>query len=337
MSNKYEYRKQHYVPQCYLKGWNDSKEEIWICNKSNLSLVKHSVTKNQLYEKNYYTITIDDDYIITDKELAILFEPLKGCKVFCHNKELNSFYELRVNYDYFDDWEIYMNEQKISNEAVKIKIRAIRILTIEKFWGEIEDRWLILKSEIESKIHSCENSEMQEFSRKDIITFVSTFEWRNKSKYEEIRTKYEVLLPKFETLSEKENKKQFDKFVRCYMLGQYLKYIDTNDSNIKTEEEKFNDLALVFFVIDGDKSFITSDNPSFKILDTSLNGQYFPISPKILLGMFKNSLGKPSKYIIKKVTDATVKEFNREIANNSFEYIISNNETIRDALPPTKI
>lgn len=329
-----EYYKQHYVPQCYVKSWCDVNDKVLVWNKFDLSLYKHEEPKNVLYEPDYYTKTIDNIVILNEDELKKVFKPLEGCIVMLNGKELKSLQDLKDNYYCFDSWEIFKDGNKLSNQMIEAEIESIRIVTIEKFWGKIETDWSTVKEEIEDKVLNASFPEITEFKKDDLIIFLSTMAWRNKTQFDYIRRLIDDIFLTFNEENEEDRKKIIDFFTKNHMLNEYSHYMESKKNNIMIEENALHKLQYIFFVIKCEKSFITSDDPCFKLIDKEFyngqyNGLYFPITPKILLGGFRNSGERTGKYLIRKIIDEfTVSEMNRAIMKNAYEYIITDDQPI---------
>lgn len=76
------------------------------------------------------------------------------------------------------------------------------------------------------------------------------------------------------------------------------------------------------------RKFITSDNPVITILNNDLfnenyNGIYFPISPELMLAMYR---GDKATYSVRPMRSNIVRRINRHIKNQSLKYYITNYE-----------
>lgn len=79
-------KKQHFVPQSYLKQWEDDECLIWLYNKQkNSGTQKH---KQLFYYLHLYSLTLFEFNYLTSQQQEAFFEPLKPFSVYLDGKKL---------------------------------------------------------------------------------------------------------------------------------------------------------------------------------------------------------------------------------------------------------
>ncbi len=79
----------HYVPQTYLKYWEDKEGLIWLYNITDKTILHRN--KKSIFKEDYlYSITFDEWNLLSSEEKELFIEPLKPFKVFLNGIKLTS-------------------------------------------------------------------------------------------------------------------------------------------------------------------------------------------------------------------------------------------------------
>lgn len=80
-------KNHHYIPQTYLKQWEDSTKRVWLYN-----FIERTVShrnKDIIFKEDYlYSLTFRELQLLTPEQREIFAEPLKPFHVFLGSNEL---------------------------------------------------------------------------------------------------------------------------------------------------------------------------------------------------------------------------------------------------------
>ena len=152
-----DYKKQHYVPQTYLKAWADENNKVYVYEKDTEILKQYSKVEKVLYELDLYTKTIFDSVILDDKEKESIFSFLDQYKVYYNDegieKVLNDYNDYTKYYFDFENWIIRREDNTIvSKKSIRNNIEQNRFTIIEQNWHCIENEWESLVQNIDALI-----------------------------------------------------------------------------------------------------------------------------------------------------------------------------------------
>lgn len=324
------YKKQHYVPQTYLEAWNDKTGKVRIYDKEG-SLYRYAKVENVLYENDFYTKTVNDSVILTNDEKEIIFKVLKDYKVIYNSeteeKVLDTVDDFSIYYFDFYKWDIYRKDgTKVKKKAIEDNIEKVRITVLEEEWKTIENGWRELRSTIIKKIKKEEKLTLENIN--EILNFIIGQKWRTPQALETCKEYVENVLKcvkeEMGHLYEIE-KESMGKALFKNQIARLHK-IDNNCIVLK-ELEMYKKCHLVFFQPIG-KKFLLSDNPILILTDNEFvkgkfNGIYMPITPDLMVGLFK---GDSKKYSVGTMRNNIVRRFNKRIKENSTKYYLSEHE-----------
>lgn len=112
-------KNHHYVPQTYLKYWEDKEGLIWLYNITDKTILHRN--KESIFKEDYlYSITLDEWNLLSQKEKELFIEPLKPFKVLLNGVELTS-QEIIENLSYWDEFKIKKQDGSyVKNRQKKI-------------------------------------------------------------------------------------------------------------------------------------------------------------------------------------------------------------------------
>lgn len=321
-----EYKFQHYVPRTYLESWENCKKQLKLFRKdSNTTFYK--ATNSIMGKNNYYTITAEDYLIHNDKDSEKFFGDLHDYEITLEEKEINGLKDYAIEYNRFDDWIIKNSDGSTADkDAIKESIRKKRNLEIEIGFHQIESDWKGIREEIVKTITDKSHSLTNEISIR-LIEYLISQKSRNDNKKKEYKEIIDTIFGFLkDDLEEKNYDEIFNEQIDAY-FKKTLRGYQNGDRNslISEEEDMLKQLHMVFYRTTGNKTFLTSDNPTFTILDNEFfkgkyNGLYFPINPNILFALYK---GDTYSYTIADMPVNMIRRFNKRIKENSIELYVS--------------
>ncbi len=323
-----DYKKQHYVPQTYLKAWADENNKVYVYEKDTEILKQYSKVEKVLYELDLYTKTIFDSVILDDKEKESIFSFLDQYKVYYNDegieKVLNDYNDYTKYYFDFENWIIRREDNTIvSKKSIRNNIEQNRFTIIEQNWHCIENEWESLVQNIDALIKN--DIPLSSSNKYKLIEFMVVQKYRTIMALEFFKCITKNLLNSFD-LDEKFLSEITEELGMAYFKQQMQKYQKGEKGIILNEIEYLKENANIIFFIPINKKFITSDNPVILINDEHFlkgkyNGMYFPILPNLMIGIFK---GDGKRYSITALTPQNVRRFNNKIKYNSYEYYVTN-------------
>lgn len=327
-----DYKKQHYVPQTYLKAWEDENNKIYVYKKGKEKdiLTKNLTVRSALYELDLYTKTIFDSVILDDEEKKSIFSFLDQYTVHYNDegteKVLNNYNDFTKYYFDFENWIILREDNTVvSKKSIKNNIEENRFTVIEQNWHCIENEWESLVQNIYDLIKNGTTLSLSD--RDKLIEFMVVQKYRTLIALEFFKqmTK-EILNFLKEYFDEAFLDKIAEEFGTAYFKQQMEKYQNGEKGMILDEIEYLKANANIVFFTAINKKFITSDNPVISINDKSFlkgkyNGMYFPILPNLMIGIFK---GNGTQYSVTSLAPQNVRRFNNKIKYNCYEYYVTN-------------
>ena len=325
-----DYKKQHYVPQTYLKAWEDENNKVYVYEKDTDTLKQYSKVEKILYELDLYTKTIVDSVILDNEEKESIFSFLDQYTVYYNDegteKVLNNYNDYTKYYFDFENWSIRREDNTIvSKKSIRNNIEQNRFTVIEQNWHCIENKWESLVQNINNLIKNVTTLSLT--NRHKLIEFMVVQKYRTLMALEYFKHMAKKVL---NSIKEYYDEELFNKFTEelgiSYFKQQMEKYQMGQNGVILNEIEYLKENANIVFFVPINKKFITSDNPVILINDESFlngryNGLYFPILPNLMIGIFK---GDGNKYSITSLAPQKVREFNNKIKNNSYKYYVTN-------------
>lgn len=353
-------KNQHFVPQVYLKAWETTVYSLKEPTKPFNGVYKYTkhdlilgdgCNKNNILAKNH-TYTIDGNFLFLIKDLPeVEKEFLSKLKDIISRRKIKCFYkdkELVRDKDYIDNllnvenWEFRkIDNSKVKQRAVINEIKDIRCYCIEtKFDSFMEKKWENVLNNMLS-VFPMKRGEGQLEVRlnkeniEDMLTMLALMMCRNPAfeLYGLFDWATEFLSDVFKPWDDVNEK---NKYLSEMRKGLWLTHIYRGlFQDSKGFVEIFTNSAseqlgiMVLRVRDNSEgSFITSDNPVVHcncILHTQdKRGIYFPLTPRVLLFIGKNTDGCIEDVIFRTVKNNDIRSINQIILNGSTKQIVSN-------------
>lgn len=353
-------KNQHFVPQVYLKAWETTvfsiKEPtkpfngVYKYSKQSLSLGDGCNKKNLLSSNHTYTIDEEQLFLLNScpeiktEFLTKLKEILskRNITVYCNDTRL------RKNSDYLDNlknletWQFRRDDNSLaSQKAILSEIRGIHCYCIEdKFSSFMEQKWESILADMLSAFPASGGSGQLEVKLsmqniESMLTMISLMMCRNPAfslygLFDWVDALLSETFNQWDDVAEKE--KCIGAMRRGFWLSQIYKGLFQDPKGFVEVFTKsaINGLGIIVFRVrdDNEGNFITSDNPVVHyncILHTqNKRGIYFPLTPRVLLFMGKNTNGCIEDVIFRTVTNQDVRSLNRIILNGASEHIVSN-------------
>lgn len=323
MARDYEF--QHYVPRTYLEAWHNKDGKLKVYKKGTESHFFRS-PNSILGENDYYTINTNSLLALNEKDKEEIFGMLNNYSIKLDGERLRSIDEYVQNYYRFDEWCIRnLHGENADKQILKETIDSKRILDIEKGWQNFENDWKQIREEIIKTIEDRTYNLDINVSAK-IINYIASQKFRNNTKKDEYREIIDSLFNFFkESMTDSEYDQIVDEFTSAYFLKSVRRFQgDDKNSVLIKEQELMKQLHIVLYTAVQKKKFLTSDNPVFLIQDKKFykgkySGLYFPITPNVLLALYK---GDTYTYTRSVMPTNMLRRVNRRIIENSNRFYI---------------
>lgn len=327
-------KRHHWVPQVYLKSWCFNNKSIYEFHKDKLYESKVSNIESILHRKHLYSKKINDIYIIDeDKWNAEFGHIFKDLIIKFNESNLISVKDYVGYFNDFDSWDIRERSSPISKtkrNTIKHNIQVWFDVEIENLLDkEADDYWGDILKIITDKIIGSKTKLKYPYG-KDLFARIVTLQYfRNPNPktidFNNILDGLNLPIPE----------EYFKVIKRDMWLKQLENFLKRNKENVVSKfYNELLKLNYIFFVA-RKGSFLVSDNPSSIIIDEKgLNGFYYPITPKVLLFLSRNS-SQTNKYTIIDIELEQVKFINDLIVKFCHECVYSNTDNIRDIINTT--
>lgn len=315
-------KKQHFVPQSYLKQWEDDECLIWLYNKEEKT-VAHRNTNSFFYYLHLYSLTLLEFNYLTPQQQETFFEPLKLFSIYLNDRKL-TVHEIMENMEKYDEFIIKKADGQIirhrQKEDLLEKILASKHFLIEEKYNSIESEW-------PDVVCFFENYRTMVFQGKVILPDANTFKnYIDKllkfilSTYTRNPYNFVHILNRVEArhnfmLDEWQARTVFEKMQLLHL---------SNESHLFDTE----DYDLHLLLTTPDTPFFTSDNPvivkGIEMEDAGFTGIFwFPFSPNILVSLSNKQ--NQERVFIKHyiVPEETVKKLNDIICQYAKECFVS--------------
>lgn len=352
-------RRQHYVPQVYMKAWETEVEKISEPNKkfqgvyvfeNGVSIGNGSNRDSILWEPHLYTIGFDYLFIrrscpkVYSYFTNRIYELMKNNKPTPIQGQLNysiikTKESIRKHLFEIEKWQFYYENGNLARtKSIMNQINALNCYILENaFDDSYEKRWEgILKRFIEEVQNGIVISQSQRQIAKDAaIDMIEFFfmmllrspKFDGMGVYNLIKEK--ILYPAFE------EKKVSDVLMNGIWYSELYKMFFSDKGGFyhnmiaKILEgcqmvllETYNDVG----------TFITSDNPSFQnnslVTRENSNGFIFPLSPKYLLLIGKGESDSIDIVDYRFANGDTIQHFNKIVKINKNNIIIASERKI---------
>ncbi|WP_202711079.1 DUF4238 domain-containing protein [Sporosalibacterium faouarense] len=320
-----EYRYQHFVPRTYLEAWQNDNEKLRIRN-AKTGKVFYRPPKEFMGKNEYYTITADDFLIHTEEDLEAIFGELKEYKIIIGGEEITDLKLFSDNYRTIDDWEIYnLDGSEADKEIIKGSLKKKRVLDIEFGFHAIEGDWNIIRDEIQKTVDSKGYKLNIEVADR-LVDFIVTQKERTEGRKREYQEILDVMMGDLKgTFGEENYNTIFKEYLNAYFRKTIRRYQNGEEEHhAKKSKDLLRQLHTVIYKATGNRTFITSDNPVFRITDNSFykgkyNGIYMPITPNIMVALYK---GDNMSYTIGQMPVNLIKRINRKIKEGATRFYV---------------
>lgn len=348
-------KRQHFVPRCYLKAWEtkvrtsmepEKKFDGVYVFENGASKGEGRNIKSILWKSKLYTVKYDDycnilgkypeidhDFITQIKDILnkTFTQPIHAI---CNSIAIANDHDILSNLKNLNDWEFfYADMNPAPKESVINLIKQTNSLCIEdgldkvfeNGWTDVCDRFI---SSVENEV---ENKKGVSYTiPKDIAeTMIKSFyamlcrnpEFDSFGLYTIVKNRILDPIGVDEQLSAQIMRIPWIKDLYHMIYGG-----STDFYNIAVNQTFKNCQMILFRRYDDACTFITSDNPAFRhasmVEQKDSNGFFFPLTPDYLL-MIAKGKDEIEKVDYRFADDAVVREFNRIIANNKTNLLIS--------------
>lgn len=314
--------KQHFVPQSYLKQWEDEESLVWLYNKEDKT-VAHRNTSSFFYYAHLYSLTLLEFNYLTLQQQETFFEPLKPFSIYFNDRKLN-LNEIMENMEHYNEFIIKSVDGKIigrrQKEDILEKILTSKHFLIEEKYRDIENEWLEV-------VDFFEKYRTIFIKNNAILPYANTIKNYVDKLLEFILSTYTrnpyIFMQSLERVEKKHN------FVlnewNARTVFEKMQLLHLNDEQHLFEIENY-DLHLILTM--SEIPFFTGDNPvilkGIKVEDIGFTGIFwFPLSPTILVALSEKQNQK--KTFIKPyiATEETVKILNNIIVQSAERCFVS--------------
>ncbi len=309
-------KKHHYLPQCYIKGFTDSFDKVWVYNKE-MKIFSEQGENGTFHIRYFYRVDFS-------KYKKISIEQTKKIRLLFNIDETT----ISPIEEYPDMVEDLLSDTE--NQAALIikklvigeKISKIERMNLSTFLAFMHTRTPIFRSRIE------------EFHKKDTNNTLRNI-FANKESLENLLIKMQD--------------DGYEKFIDTDSVIKF--YQEERYKIVIPREMSVRDMLLVSSYIDDifynktwiilrtSTSFITSDSPTFLVhsnskLSKDINMRiddpdakiFFPLSKELLLVMESTSAGPV--IFEEKIDKVHTRKMNELIASHSGNYIIARDEAL---------
>ncbi len=274
-------RNHHYIPQTYLKQWEDSTNLIWLYNFREHT-VSHRNKKSIFSEDYLYSITIREIQLLPPEQREVFVDPLKEYHVFLDNNELipQQMVENLFRYNDFiirkEDGSVIKQKHKAAllddilnrkNSIIEDKYGEL----VEDSWNEVVDFFEKFRSMLlDDNLILPEENKTNEYVNR-LLEFILSIYTRNP--YNIARSMERVKKKDNVEIDNNTARVVFEKMQLLYLKGE-RKLFDVDKYDIH------------LFFTTKEHIFITTDNPAIiigiKIENLEFTGVlWFPISPNV--------------------------------------------------------
>lgn len=353
-------KRQHYVPQVYLKAWetmvackqtpNRYFDGIYYYEKSDLETGNGKNKDSVLWKPRIYTVNYDLSFIIPSCQktqedyIRQVAEKLKTRKVnaYYNGKVLETEQDLAENFLKLDEWEFQNNETADIPSKKKIlnHIKQTNSYVIESALDSVvESKWEQTLNDFIDQMETTvplngidEIRQINENTVLDVVKMIIFLICRNPEfDYLGILTwlKEEFL---DSLLIDDEDKRKIIKtqLDAVWLKEMYMGLFDIPKGYFNTLKQaaKSSFQIMLYKVWEDQGSFITSDKPAFEhislVESSNLNSIICPLTPQYLIMIMRGESNSLKKVNFRKANHELIRKFNRIILNHAEKSIVSN-------------
>ena len=341
---------QHLIPRCYMKAWKHNsgkKPKVWLFDKG-VGYCESNPENSDWTLKSFFTKEIMAKNGFHDIKAGSLYMPdeayddILQFNVVCDGKDLNSP-ELLNQYFYdFDKWEIKDSSGIKFTEDEKRHLKEYfsnsRWTFVETEWAHTyENSWGQFIQSVENKIkqdyanrNTLTSSSVTQDELNTLVKYCMIYNWRSIAGNEIFNAIYDfvpfidelksITIPEAERTYE-DDVTAYDQMKHALIIKAFVDYLQSDSGKMKTIESAFMQrMTPAFLMTDDTNPFITSDVPSFTRDRTDgLKDTIFVATPTLVI---RYGRGETGKFIVSKLSQNEVLEYNKSIAKYGNKLII---------------
>lgn len=322
-------KKHHWVPRVYLKSWCYTNHSIFQYNKKDLEGYQTKNINNILFKKHLYSKKVKDIFIIDESKWSDeLIDSLNELSIYIEGTKLENTRDYLDYYDRFDSWEIKKDENFISRKEKNkinhdfetwfdVEIEKLLDKEADEFWNGILDM-------IDKEILGSKTILKRSFNKEDLSRILTIQYFRNPN------PKLIDISVTMDQLKLPISKEYLELMKRNLWLKQMEDFLNRSKDNLINKfYNEIISLKFTFFIAN-EGCFITTDTPVRMVIgQEAVKGIYYPITPKVLLFISRNSM-ESDKYSIIDIPLEYVRFINDLLVVNSQHYIYSNSEKLNE-------
>ncbi|MDD3187366.1 MAG: DUF4238 domain-containing protein [Bacilli bacterium] len=323
-------KRQHYVPQTYLKAWCYSGDSLYIYKSGNDVTTKN---KENIFKKNYlYSQTADMIYL-TPMAKQKIFSLLDTYEVKYNGMLLDTYDKLHENYSFFDNWGIENNGiplKKSERNVLKNSLSQAKDNFLENKWNtELENDWESFSKTLEDIFNPLidEAEDISEKFNKDyfdkLFKYYLMFSFRSKEETHPVNEFFDFLKRFLPNDIVEELKKNWE-------IKDFIDFVTSNNNGTmnKSLENIINSCSFYFLVSSPSCSFITSETPCLTLNIENNIEKAFIISPKIavIIGRLSEDERRNPYIKVQKLNTNGTQAYNNAILDKAVTVILPNND-----------
>lgn len=322
-----DYKNQHYVPQTYLQAWCDTDGKVTVYDCKTGELYRNSKPKKVLYDFDLYTKGCDCPLVLSEDDKKQVFGVLENLTIQYQDNVLMTFEDFAMYYSTFEEWTITNPDgSPVNKRKLKDLIDGVRLIELEKGWQPVEDPWGEIRSHIVNYVET--GVPLPDNTKELLSTYLVTQKYRTLKSLQAYQTLIKDMFDKFnwKDIMGDYYEKEVSELAEALFLGQIDKFQQGDNSAAYLKEIAIyrDNTHFRFWKACGSR-FFTSDSPVFQVTNnirldpTKYNDLYIPITPTIMLGVYK---GDTSSFSIEHMGSNNIRRFNQEIVNSALNYFI---------------
>lgn len=330
----------HLIPQTYMEPWCFSGNTIWTFNKDTGEWKDRNIEKICRI-KFFHSIRANSTYV-TAEALREIWAHLDNYQIFLDGEPLDTYEKRHLAYHSFDNWEILNPDgsrvKKSKRNYIKTQLQDARDNSIEEQWNiQFENGWLDIITVIRQALGDIQEGKpimLTSRAASELMKYIVMFDWRGFSGNKELNEAFawlDSLLPFSEAdipqaervlpmcdnalIDARHNflLKQFDEF----QTGRGVMYRQQ-----KVWEERY---TFIFLIPPQGHSFISSDNPCFRYMDSNgYTEPFFVALPQLAIILARKDPNAPNAYAIRELTESELAECNSQIYFHANTLVLNN-------------
>lgn len=340
-------KNQHLVPQTYMKAWSyNGNKSVWVLDKEKVSMGWVSRNIEKINCINHFHDIMGGDIYTTEDALNEIFGVLKDFDIATEHGKLQSFEEMNVYFDEFEQWVISDKDGKVlsrkEKNILKECILQSRYTFVETEWcRQYENDWKGFIEIVEHKVRIIKElgegtASLNIEDMRLLMTYFLIYDSRCKRENSILNSVMQVLkdaLPEITELLQPEerihsfNATMYDEIVHGFRIKVYDDWLHGRDDVLKKYVDQYLEhLSFDFLLTDDTDPFITSDTPAFMFVNKWGYKEHILVAtPTMLITTVLTDDNK--KFMVTKASKEDVLDYNCTIADNA-DILISKQNNI---------